>query len=111
MSVIALLLCQGCARKDASGIPSIFATPIEQLLASPERYEDRNVLIVGQVIRSGGIGRKSAYMVDDGSASIWVLDHSSAPAVGAEVRIRGRPQQWVRMGNKTITVFRVNNEE
>ena len=108
---VAAVLFVACSHRDGNvAVARIFATSIEQLKTTPERYEDKTVLIAGEVTHSGGIGRKSAYMVDDGTDAIWVLDHTSAPAVGTEVKIQGTVEQWVRLGNKTMTVFRAKKE-
>ena len=105
MAVItATLLLSGCKR--GGNISKVFTTPIEEILSSPQRFENRTITIAGVVTRSGGIGKKSAYLVDDGTGSIWVLDKSSAPAIGEEVRIRGQPTQWLRIGNNSVTVFK-----
>ena len=98
------LLCASCNQRGEETC-KLFATPIEDLISHPEKYEGRSIVISGEVTHSGGIGKKTAFKIDDGTASIWVLDKASAPAVGEDVRIRGHVEQWVRLGNKTITVF------
>jgi hypothetical protein len=99
----------GCKRDGI--ISRIFATPIEEVIDSPQRFENRTITIAGKVTRSGGIGKKSAYLVEDETGSIWVLDNTSAPAIGEEVRIRGQPSQWLRFGNKSLTVFKRTVEQ
>lgn len=99
----------GCKRDGI--ISRIFETPIEEVIDSPQRFENRTITIAGKVTRSGGIGKKSAYLVEDETGSIWVLDNTSAPAIGEEVRIRGQPSQWLRFGNKSLTVFKRTVEQ
>ena len=97
-------ILSGCKR--GGNISKLFTTPIEEIISSPQRFENRTITIAGVVKRSGGIGKKSAYIVDDGTGSIWVLDRSSASAIGEEVKIRGQPTQWLRIGNNSVTVFK-----
>lgn len=93
-------------RQHKRNIAKLFSTPIEEIVSSPQCFENRMVTITGEVTHTGGIGKHSAYMVDDGSGSIWVLDKSSAPALGEKVKIRGQTCQWFRIGNKSVTVFK-----
>ena len=105
----ATIFLAGC--KHDGNMTRMFATPIEEVIASPHQFENRTVTIAGKVIRSGGIGKKSAYLIDDGTGSIWVLDNASAPTIGEEVRIRGQPIQWFRIGKKSLTVFKRSVEQ
>lgn len=107
IAVIVFAICK-CSKgndKSLSGI-AIFPVSIETILQDPQDYEDRNTIIKGKVLRTMGIGRKSLFLLSDGTGEIWVASgQSSAPPEGSEVRVHGHTKQWFRAGSATMLVF------
>ncbi|MFL6374591.1 MAG: hypothetical protein ACJ73D_08005, partial [Pyrinomonadaceae bacterium] len=82
---------------------TLFATgcPQQESIAdiehNPSRYQDKEVVVVGRVTDSYGLGIPGtsigggAYKIDDGTGSMWVLvTDGNVPNRGAEVGVKGR---------------------
>ncbi len=77
----------GCERKT-----------INQILAEPGRYANREVGIVGNVTRSFSVLGAGAYQVDDGTGKMWVVAKSNVPREGARVGVKGKIQDGFNLG-------------
>ncbi|MBM3804653.1 MAG: hypothetical protein FJW26_20355 [Acidimicrobiia bacterium] len=71
---------------------------INQILAEPARYANRDVGITGNVIRSFSVLGAGAYQVDDGTGKMWVVAKSNVPREGARVGVKGKIQDGFNLG-------------
>jgi hypothetical protein len=78
--LVAMLLLTGCPQ----------GTTVNQLLADPGKYQDKEVGIRGTVTDSWGALGKGAFQVDDGTGKIWVITDHGVPAKGAKIGVAGR---------------------
>lgn len=79
----------------ATGCPE--QKSIADINRNPARYQDKEVIVVGRVTDSYGVGIPGtnigggAYKIDDGTGSIWVLvTDGNVPSRGAEIGVKGR---------------------
>ena len=71
---------------------------INQILAEPQRYANRDVGITGNVVRSFSVLGTGAYQVDDGTGKIWVVAKKNVPREGARVGVKGKIQDGFNLG-------------
>ena len=83
----AMLVLVGCEYKT-----------INQIMAEPQRYANRNVGITGNVVRSFSVLGTGAYQVDDGTGKIWVVAKNNVPREGAKVGVKGKIQDGFNLG-------------
>jgi hypothetical protein len=83
----AMLVLVGCEAKT-----------INQILAEPQRYANRDVGITGNVIRSFSVMGAGAYQVDDGTGKMWVVAKNNVPREGARVGVKGKIQDGFNLG-------------
>jgi hypothetical protein len=77
-------------------------TKIGRILDEPNRYRDRNVTVEGKVDRSFGAIVAGVYQVDDGTGKLYVISKSGVPRTGSRVKVNGRVQQGITIGNRSI---------
>jgi hypothetical protein len=63
---------------------------INEIMADPSRYANKEVAVVGDVTRSVSILGKGAYEVEDGTGRLWVVSQSGVPRKGASVVVKGK---------------------
>jgi hypothetical protein len=73
-------------------------TTINHILAEPGRYADRDVTLSGEVVKSSSVLGRGAYMLDDGTGTLWVVTKTGAPRQGARVKVNGRVRDVVNLG-------------
>ena len=83
----AMLVLVGCEYKT-----------INQIMAEPQRYANRNVGITGNVVRSFSVLGAGAYQVDDGTGKMWVVAKNNVPREGARVGVKGKIQDGFNLG-------------
>lgn len=88
VAVSALALAVGACR-----------TTINQLLAEPGRYADKEVTVGGDVVKSASVLGRGAYQIDDGTGTVWVVTKRGAPRQGARVAVKGRVRDVVNLGD------------
>jgi len=71
---------------------------INQIMAEPQRYANRDVGITGNVIRSFSVLGAGAYQVDDGTGKMWVVAKNNVPREGARVGVKGKIQDGFNLG-------------
>lgn len=78
----------------ATGCPE--HTSIADIERNPSKYQNKEVVVVGRVVDSYGLGIPGtnigggAYKIDDGTGAIWVLvSNGNVPSKGAEVGVKG----------------------
>ena len=75
------------------------ATSVNQILADPSRYRDREVTISGHVSESFSLGDRGVYRVGDGSGEIWVASDKGVPRNGAHVTVKGTIREGFNLGS------------
>lgn len=83
-TLLILVFCAswaGCAQKT-----------INDVLADPQRYSDRDVRISGDVIESFSVTGRGFYRVEDGTGRLWVFSTKGVPRKGARVSVKGKIQ-------------------
>jgi hypothetical protein len=74
------------------------STSINQVLAEPQKFAQRDVTLHGEVTRSVGILGHGAFELDDGTGHIWVVSRRGIPRRGAHVKAEGRVKDVVDAG-------------
>jgi hypothetical protein len=74
-------------------------TTINHILAEPGRYANRDVTLKGEVVKSSSVLGRGAYMIDDGTGTIWVVSKRGTPRRGARVKVSGRVRDVVNLGD------------
>jgi hypothetical protein len=79
-------------------------TSIRKINNDPDRYRNKEVGIVGDVVDSYGASFVGgAYKVDDGTGSIWVVARGgSVPSRGAKVGVKGRVLNGFSFGGRNF---------
>ena len=95
VSTLLLLIAVAGLTLFATGCPQ--QKSIAEINRNPARYQDKEVVVVGRVTDSYGVGIPGtnigggAYKIDDGTGSMWVLvTDGNVPSRGAEVGVKGR---------------------
>lgn len=82
----------------AVGLAACRETTVARLLAEPERWRNRDVGLIGNVVQSASVLGRGAYMLDDGTGTIWVVSTRGVPREGARVGVRGELKDIVDLG-------------
>jgi hypothetical protein len=77
-------------------------TTINRLNGDPERFRNKEVLIVGEVTNSFGALGRGAYEISDETGKIWVVTERSVPSKGARVGAVGRYIQGVNWAGRNF---------
>ena len=77
--VIALAGAFGCAQKT-----------INDVLADPYRYREKNVSLTGDVVESYSLTGKGFYRIEDSTGRLWVFSTRGVPRKGARVSVKGK---------------------
>jgi hypothetical protein len=85
--VLCALSAAGCATKS-----------IDQVLADPLRYRDRDVQIAGAVVDSYSVLGRGIYRVRDDSGQLWVVSDRGVPRNGTRVKVRGTIREPFSLG-------------
>lgn len=71
---------------------------INEILADPQRYANRDVGVTGNVVRSVSVLGKGAYQVDDGTGKLWVISDKGVPREGARIGVKGKIRDGFNLG-------------
>ena len=71
---------------------------VNQILADPARYRDREVRLSGSVRDSFSILNRGAYRIDDGTGTLWIVSDQGVPRDGARVTVNGRVREGFNLG-------------
>lgn len=81
----------------------IGTTPIAQVVADPNQYQD--VTVRGEVINKFSIIGNGAYEIrGQDEATLWVITNSGTPPVGQTVTVRGRAAEGLSLGGRNFGV-------
>ena len=72
---------------------------INQIMADPQRYANREVSIVGKVVKSYSVMGNGVYQVDDGTGKLWVVSKTGVPREGARVAVKGKIRDGYNFGD------------
>jgi hypothetical protein len=87
MLAVSAMLLSGCAMKT-----------INQIVADPSRYRNRDVRVSGAVVDSYSVADRGAYRLDDGTGQIWIVSDRGVPRTRARVTVTGRIQEGFNAG-------------
>jgi len=86
LGLAALVVVSGCA------------TSINNVLADPSRYRNREVKVAGRVEDSYSVAGRGAYRLQDRSGQLWVLSDRGVPRTGARVTVKGTIRDAFNLG-------------
>jgi len=72
---------------------------INQILAEPSRYQNREVAIQGNVVDSYSVLGRGVYRVDDGTGKLWIVSDKGVPRKGSRVGVKGKVQDGFDLGS------------
>jgi hypothetical protein len=72
---------------------------INQVLADPGRYRDRQVKLSGSVVDSYSLVGNGAYQIDDTTGKLWIVSNSGVPRKGARVSVTGTVREGFNLGS------------
>ena len=72
---------------------------INQVLADPGRYRDREVKLSGSVVDSYSFVGNGAYQIEDSSGKLWVVSNRGVPRKGARVTVKGTVRDGFNLGS------------
>jgi len=75
------------------------STHINQILADPSRYRDREVSVSGSVVDSYSFANRGAYRLGDESGQLWVVSDQGVPRKGARVTVQGTIREGFNLGS------------
>ena len=76
---------------------------VNQILADPARYRNREVRVSGSVVESYSLTNRGAYLIDDQSAQLWVVSDRGVPRKGAQVTVKGTIREGFNLGTAIST--------
>ena len=72
---------------------------VNQILADPSRYRDREVRVSGSVVESYSFASRGAYKIGDGTGQLWVVSDRGVPRKGARVTVKGTIREGFNLGS------------
>ena len=72
---------------------------VNQVLADPSRYRDREVQLSGAVVDSYSFVNRGAYRIDDGTGQLWVVSDKGVPRTSARVTVTGTIREGFNLGS------------
>ena len=72
---------------------------VNQIIADPSRYRDREVRLSGAVVDSYSFVNRGAYRIDDGTGQLWVVSDKGVPRISARVTVKGRIREGFNLGS------------
>jgi hypothetical protein len=75
------------------------ARTVNQVLADPSRYRDREVQLSGAVVDSYSFVNRGAYRIDDGTGQLWVVSDKGVPRTSARVTVKGTIREGFNLGS------------
>lgn len=69
----------GCATKQ-----------VNDVMADPSRYADRNITLKGAVVESYSVAGHGFYRLEDTTGKLWIFSARGVPRKGAYVQVKGK---------------------
>jgi len=82
----------------AAGVTGCAGTSINHVLATPDRYENREVRVSGRVVDSYSAANRGVYKIEDKTGQIWVVSDRGVPRRGARVKVSGTVREGYNLG-------------
>ncbi len=92
--VVMLIVVAAAVASTACG-----ARTINQVLADPGRYSNKQVTLRGNVVDSYSLVGRGAYRLDDSTGQLWIVSDQGVPRQGARVRVKGVVRDGFNMGS------------
>ncbi len=72
---------------------------INQVLADPGRYRNKEVKLSGSVVDSFSLVGRGAYRLDDRTGQLWIVSDKGVPRQGARVSVKGTVREGFNFGS------------
>jgi hypothetical protein len=72
---------------------------INQVLADPGRYRNKEVKLSGSVVDSYSLVGRGAYRLDDRTGQLWIVSDRGVPRQGARVSVKGTVREGFDLGS------------
>ncbi len=101
--VIFVMVVSGCA----------LHLRISNIKDSPQKYQDRQVVIKGKVVETLSIPfvQKGMYQIGDGTGTIWVMSQERMPSRGEKVAVKGKVKTGFTVGERTFGTVIIEGDE
>ncbi len=74
------------------------ARTVNQVMADPSRYRNREIKLSGEVINSVSLLNRGAYQIDDGTGQLWIVSDKGVPRKSARVTVKGTIREGFNLG-------------
>ena len=81
------------------GSTACAARTINQVLADPGRYRDKQVKLQGSVVNSFSAVGTGAYELEDRTGRLWIVSNQGVPRRGANVSVKGTVRDGFNLGS------------
>lgn len=71
---------------------------INDVLADPARYANKNVKLTGDVVESYSIAGRGFYRIEDTTGRLWIFSDKGVPRKGARVSVKGKIKDGFDLG-------------
>ena len=75
------------------------ARTVNQVIADPSRYRNREVKLSGTVVDSYSLVNRGAYRIDDGTGQLWIVSENGVPRKSARVDVKGTIREGFNLGS------------
>ena len=75
------------------------ARTVNQVIADPSRYRNREVKLSGTVVDSYSLVNRGAYRIDDGTGQLWIVSDNGVPRKTARVDVKGTIREGFNLGS------------
>lgn len=75
------------------------ARTVNQVIADPSRYRNREVKLSGTVVDSYSLVNRGAYRIDDGTGQLWIVSDNGVPRKSARVDVTGTIREGFNLGS------------
>ncbi len=72
---------------------------VNQVMADPSRYRNRDVRLSGAVVDSLSFADRGIYRIDDGTGQLWVVSTTGVPRKSARVTVKGKVREGFNLGS------------
>jgi hypothetical protein len=72
---------------------------INQVLADPGRYRNKEVKLSGSVVNSYSFVGRGAYQLNDSTGQLWIVSDTGVPRQGARVTVKGTVREGFNLGS------------
>jgi hypothetical protein len=76
------------------------ARTVNQVIADPSRYRNREVKLSGTVVDSYSLVNRGAYRIDDGTGQLWIVSDNGVPRKSARVDVKGTIREGFNLGDR-----------